>query len=119
MIQAKHQNSPMAIRNVEVVKLIVQLTKILKNWDKKTNVLAVQHKKEEDSQLHLQNNLADNDAEDLVVLLASKVYTVNAEDLDQFVYSTQFDVKKPETYARAMQGLNAAQWVKAIEEELD
>lgn len=119
MIQANHQNPPAATKNAEVEKLIVQLTKILENWDEGINVLAAQHEEEEDSQLHLQNNLADNDAEDPVVLLASKVYTVNAGDLDQFVCSTQFDVEEPETYARAMQGPNAAQWAKAMKEELD
>lgn len=82
-------------------------------------MLAAQHEEEEDSQLHLQNNLANNNAEDPVVPLASKVHTANAGDLDQFVCSTQFDVKEPETYARAMQGPNAVQWAKAIEEELD
>ena len=30
----------------------------------------------------------------------------------------QFDIEELETYIRAMQGLHAAQWVKAMEEEL-
>lgn len=53
------------------------------------------------------------------MLLASKVYIVNARNLDQFVFSIQFDIKEPETYVREMEGLNAAQLAKAIEEELD
>ena len=40
MIQAKHQNPPTATKNAKVEKLIVQLIKILENWDKGTNVLA-------------------------------------------------------------------------------
>lgn len=119
MIQAKHQNPPAATKNAKVKKLIVQLTKILKNWDERTNMLAVQHKKEEDLHLHLQNNLANHDAKDLIVLLASKIYTVNAEDFNQFVCSIQFNVKEPKTYVKAMQGLNAAQWAKAIEKQLN
>ena len=119
MIQAKYQNPPAGTKNAEVKKLIVQSTKILKNWNKGTNMLVGQYEEEEDSQLYLQNNLANNNAKDPVVFLASKVYTVNIRDLDQFVCSTQFDVKEPTTYARAMQGPNAAQWAKAIGEELD
>ena len=82
MIQAKHQNPLADTRNAKVKKLIIQLIKILKNWDERTNMLAAQHEEEEDSQLHLQNHLADNDAKDPVVFLASKIYTVNAGDLD-------------------------------------
>lgn len=58
-------------------------------------------------------------AEDPAVLLATKVHSANAADLNQFVCSTQVDIKEPETYERAIQGPNAAQWAKAIEEELD
>ena len=116
----RHQNPPLTIRNAGVKKLIVHLTKILEDWDEETNVLAIHHEKEENSQLHLQQDLAKDDAEDPAVLLAStRVYTANAGDLDQFVCSIQFNIKEPETYARAMQGPNAAQWAKAMEEELD
>lgn len=75
--------------------------------------------KKKDLKLHLQNNLANNDTEDLVIFLASKVYTVNIRDPDQFLCSTEFDAKEPETYARAMQGPNTVQQAKAMEEELD
>ena len=40
MIQAKHQNPSAATKNAEVEKFIIQLIKILKNWDKEINVLA-------------------------------------------------------------------------------
>lgn len=82
-------------------------------------MLATQHEEEKDSQLHLQQDLTKDDAEDPAVLLASRVYNANAGDLDQFVCSTQLDIEEPETYARAMQGPNTAQWAKAMEEELD
>lgn len=58
-------------------------------------------------------------AEDPAVLLATKVHSANAGDLNQFVCSTQVDIKEPETCERAIQGPNAAQWAKAMEEELD
>lgn len=53
------------------------------------------------------------------MILATKINSVNATDYDQFVCATQFDIEEPETYARAVQGPYAAQWAKAMEEELD
>ena len=115
----RHQNPPLAIRDAGVEKLIVHLTKILKDWDERTNVLATPNEKEENSQLHLQQDFAKGDAKDPALLLTSRVYTANAKDLDQFICSTKFDIKEPETYARAMQGPNTFQWAKVMEEELD
>lgn len=45
--------------------------------------------------------------EDPMVLLATKINSVNARNDNQFVCATQFDTEEPETYARAMQGPNA------------
>ena len=94
------------------------MTKILGNWDEGANVLATQVEGEliqTDSQLlH-----AEDPSEDPSVLLATRVCNANAGDLDQFICSTQFDIEEPETYARAMEGPNAREWAKAIEEELD
>ena len=53
------------------------------------------------------------------MILATKINYVNTSYYDQFVCSMQFDIEEPETYVRAMQGRHAAQWAKAIEEELD
>ena len=39
--------------------------------------------------------------------------------IDQFIYSTQFNIKKPETYTRTMQGLHTTEWVRAMKKELD
>lgn len=58
-------------------------------------------------------------AEDPSVLLATKIYTANAGDLDQFVGSTQFDVEELETYIRVMQGPNTTKLARAIKEKLD
>lgn len=51
-------------------------------------MLAAEYKKKEDLQLHLQNNLINNDVKDPILLLALKVYAINARDLDQIVCST-------------------------------
>lgn len=44
---------------------------------------------------------------------------VNAKNYNQFVYTTQFDIKEPKTYPRAMQEPNEIQWAKTMEEKLD
>lgn len=53
--------------------------------------------------------------EDLIVLLATKINSVNAKNYDQLVYTTQFDTEEPETYARAIPGPNVTKWAKAME----
>ena len=40
--------------------------------------------------------------EDPIMILATKINSVNVMNYDQFVYSTQFDIKKLEMYARAI-----------------
>lgn len=57
--------------------------------------------------------------EDPIAILATTINAVNASNYDQFVCASQLDVEEPETYARAMQGPDATQWAKAMEEELD
>ena len=57
--------------------------------------------------------------EDSPKILVIRINLANAADHNQFICSTQLDVKKPETYTRAMQGSNAAKWAKAMEEKLD
>lgn len=94
----------------EIEDLIVQLTHLFGAWDddEKTKVMTTQA--EENSEpMH----------EDPLRILATKINTANAVDQDQFVCSTQLDVEEPETYAPAMQGPNASEWAKAMEEELD
>lgn len=59
------------------------------------------------------------DEGDPIAILATTINSANASDHDQFACASQLDVKEPETYPRAMQGPNATQWAKAMEEELD
>ena len=47
--------------------------------------------------------------ENLIMILATKINSVNAINYDQFVYSTQFNIKQPKTYARAMPSFHTAQ----------
>lgn len=46
---------------------------------------------------------------DPIGILATKINSVNIINYDQFVCSTQFDIKEPETYARAIKGPLASQ----------
>ena len=95
---------------------IVQLIELLGNWEDDTKVLATQSEKHHISKL-IEDLLIY--AEDPSVFLAIKIHAANANDLDQFIGSTQFDIEELETYTRAMQGLNATKWAKAIKEKLD
>lgn len=53
------------------------------------------------------------------MILVTRVNIANAVNQDQFACSTQLDVNEPETYSRAIQGPNAAEWARAMEEKLD
>lgn len=61
----------------------------------------------------------EDEEEDPMRILATKINSANAVNHDQFTSFTQFDVEEPETHSRAMQGPHAAEWAKAMEEELD
>lgn len=52
-------------------------------------------------------------------ILAASLQKANAADPGDFVFSTQLDVKEPETYERAMSCSHAQQWAHAIQEEVD
>lgn len=93
-LSSKEQNS-------EVQNLIVPLTHLLQNCD-------TQSKELENTQL-----------DDPLMILVTRVNVANAADQDQFACLTQLYVEKPETYAYAMQGPNAAEWAKAMEDKLD
>ena len=84
-------------------RLIAQLAQLLNNWEEEIDVLATHTK---DLQL---SEMIDPliHAKDPAVFLATKIYSINTDNLDHFVDSTQFDVEEPETYTRAMQGLNS------------
>ena len=115
-VQAEHNPTKNHPRHKpEVKRLIAQLAQLLDNWEEEVDVLAT-HTKD----LQLSETIDPLiHAEDPAVLLATKIHSANAGDLDHFVGSTQFDVEEPETYARAMQGPNSTEWARAMEEELD
>ncbi len=92
------------------------MTQLLGNWEEDARVLLTT--RSEDLHSSKQNDPLIH-VEDPTVLLAAKIHAANADDLDQFVGSIQFDVEELETYTRAMQGPNATEWAKAMEEELD
>ena len=86
-------------------RLIAQLVQLLDNWKEEVDVLAT-HTKD----LQLSETIDPLiHTKDPAVLLATKIYSANAGDLDHFVGLTQFDVKELETYARAMHGLNSTE----------
>ena len=106
--EALNQDPPNAEIRPDIENLILYLKNLLNSWDA------------DKANNNLQSDQPDSlHEEDPIILLATKINSINARNYDQFVCTTQFDIKEPETYARAMQGLHAAQWVKTIEEELD
>lgn len=119
-IQAKHtpkQNSPPTLlKSDEVKKLIIQSTRILSNWDNSANVLAMQHKEDPINPYVFH---AEDPSKDPAIFLVTRVYSANVGDLDQFVYSTQFEVQELKIYTRVMQCLDAIQCAKAMDEKLD
>lgn len=47
-------------------------------------------------------------------ILASVINKADVENASEFVMATQLDVKEPETYKWAMNGLHAQQWAHVI-----
>ena len=98
-------------QSLEIKNFIVQLTNLFGAWnedDEKIEIMIMQTREKTELK-----------HEDPLKIFATRINLANAADEDQFVSSTQFDVKESKTYARAMQGLNAAKWAKAMEEKLD
>ena len=105
------QKTPPLEQSSEIENLIVQLTNLLGSWDVNDEGIEVRlTQTEEDTKPGYKDPLR---------ILATRINLANAVDQDQFVCSTQFDVEEPETYSRAMQGPNSAEWAKAMDEELD
>lgn len=104
-----YQNSTPGEQSSEIEDLVVQLTHLLGAWENDDNIKVMSAQAEESGPMH----------EDPLKILATKINSANAVDQDQFACSTQLDVEEPETYVRSMQGPNASEWAKAIEEELD
>lgn len=103
--EALTPDPPTVGKESEIENLILHLTNLLNSWD------------EDKGEMELPQ--ADNDLqpgqseslhkEDPIVLLATKINSVNARNYDQSVCTTQFDTEEPETYAQAMQGPNTTQ----------
>ncbi len=119
--QALSQDRLTSGKKPEVENLILHLTDLLNSWDadkRGGKLQAEEHVTHLGNDPKLDQRESPNE-EDPMVLLATKINSVNASNYDQFVYATQFDTEKPETYGRAMQALHATRWAKAMEEELD
>lgn len=69
--------------SLEIENLVIQLTTLLKNWDKSPNVNIIQ----------LRENFTPKEEKDSIRILATKINSTNAIYHDQFTNSTQFDVK--------------------------
>ena len=83
-------------QSLEIENLIIQLMNLLGAWDQddeKIKVITTQTR-EKTKPGH----------EDPLKILATRINLANSADQDLFIYSAQFDVKEPETYAHAMQG---------------
>ena len=79
----------------EIENLVAHLTTLLQNWDRGPNVAITQPKEDP-------NTPEEDEKEDLMRILVTKINSANAVDQDQFANSTQFDVEEPETYSKAM-----------------
>ena len=89
-------------------ELVAYLSTILdRDWESKANVLLTSLDKVE-----------EEEEEDPYKILALKLLKENAKDTSQFAYATHLDVEESESYNRAMQCPHAAQWSRAMEEEL-
>lgn len=108
-------------KGLEVENLIFYLTNLLnsQNKDKRKKELYVkEYTKGADYGLQRDKSESPH-KENLIILLATKINLVNVKNYNQFVCTMQFDTKRPEIYAQAMQELNTTQWAKIIEDKLD
>ena len=118
--QTSKRTPPKSNQTIETQELIIQLAKLLElDWENSNaRAMAIQ----EQEQLEVNNwqpTHPNEEEEDPIKILATKIHAANATNQDHFVCSTQLDVEEPETYTRAMQGPNASQWVQAMTEKLD
>lgn len=107
---------PSPRQSLEVDDLIVHLTGPLENWDNDESANAALATQIQGTS---QADINEAPESDPIRILATKIHSANAVDQDHFACSTQLDVEEPETYPRAMQGPNTAQWAKAMEQQLD
>lgn len=60
-----------------------------------------------------------NNEKNPIIILFTKINLANAIDHNKFSNSTEFNIKKPETYVRVMQGLYTAECAQAMKEKFD
>lgn len=95
--KAFHQDIP-PTAEIEVENLVLSLTELLNNWD-------VKEDKEEPDTLvreNLEPKSQSSDEKDPIIILITKINSVNAANYNQFVCAAQFDIEESETYAGAM-----------------
>ncbi len=95
------QDRSIAGKKPEVKNVILHLTDLLNSWDANERERELQAEKRATrvcNDLQLDQPESPNE-EDPMVLLATKINSVNAINYDQFVFATQFDTEEPETYA--------------------
>ena len=108
--EALNQDPPTARKKPEVENLILHLTNLLNSWDTDERGELQEDQLAARAGNDLQPDQPESSHEENpIVLLATKINSVNARNYYQFVCTTQFDTEEPETYARAMQGPNATQ----------
>lgn len=87
--------------------LIVKLTQLLEiSWEEPTNTSVLNAGLTENDKGEPTNTEMDP----LKTLAAKIIAKASAQDQDQFAYSTQLDIKEPETYNRAMSRSYSSQW---------
>ena len=95
----------------------MQLSTLLDDWEQDAKVSAFLtsycDQDQESADEHLESE------EDPLRILATSMQKANTASPAEFSSSSQFDVKEPETYERAMNGPNAQQLAQTNQEELD
>ena len=89
--------------------LLSQLTSIfdIPDW-------SAHHQPSSSTTLHLSLDECDP-----LVCLANKIRIEDTIDLDHFAYTTSnFDIKEPETYEKAMASDQAEEWPEAMQQEM-
>ncbi len=93
-------------QSLQTQELIAHLTKLLDHdWENNNLDLDVDSSKKADAfltNLDTDSSNPDQDAEDPLRILASRLLKANAGNPGKFAFATQIDVEEPETYSRSM-----------------
>lgn len=99
-------------QSLKIENFVVYLITLLKNQNKDSNIAIIQLRK-------VFNISKKIEEEDLIKILTIKMNLANVVDCDQFINSTQFEIKKSIIYFRVMQDPNTIKWVRVMREKLD